>query len=415
MTMKLPFLSPFLHPMLIETPGGGRELWFDHVIGGRRHRLSPDEERLVTLLWPRRPHETSPPEAPQAFSALNDELGSEAFSRALRGLFERGFLFTDAASCDRILLSTVESFLSPEPLVDQVEITNHCPMACRFCPRGRPGEITRPRGRMRLSVFESLLDQLPRHQQSYHPLELDLMGESLTHPEVDRFVAAASRRGIPTELSVNPSLLTPNLSRRLLEAGLTRLVVSLDGMDNAVLAAMRGKVANYDMAVANLLALFRLAEMRRDPPGIVVQMIDFDRNREQQERFLDTWGNTGHPFVTAYVKPLDGVDPDTGRQHETSIRFLCTYPFSSVCVLWDGRIVPCCRDAHGRFVLGNISETPLAEIWQSPKAEALRQAYVRDTFGQGHLCEDCSWRRSRCVQALWERHPQRAVFEPMHW
>lgn len=413
--MNLPFLSPYLHPMWLSGTDGRQELWFEHCIGGRRHQLTPDEVRLVSLLWPRSAGQGTPPDAPDGLRALADDIGPVHLSNGLRSLFERGFLFSDPTSCDQVLLSTVESFLMSVPLVDQIEVTNRCPMRCRFCPRGIPGAITRPYGRMRLELFEVLLTQLAERQRSYHPLELDLMGESLLHPQVDRFVEAASRRGIRSELSVNPSLLTPELSRRLIRAGIARLVISLDGMSNAVLAAMRGKAANYDTAATNLAALFDVAQERSDPPQIVIQMIDFDRNRSQQKAFLETWGHTGKPFVTAYIKPLDGPDPDSGRRHETTTRFLCTYPFTSVTVLWDGSVVPCCRDANGRYPLGNLNENSLEEIWRGPRAEQLREAYRRDEFGHGHLCEECPWRRSRYAAALWERHPERAVFEPMHW
>ena len=52
----------------------------------------------------------------------------------------------------------------------------------------------------------------------YRPLELHHLGESLLHPQVDEFVARASARGLPTELSVNPSLLTPTRALRKAKA-----------------------------------------------------------------------------------------------------------------------------------------------------------------------------------------------------
>lgn len=413
---NLPFLSPYLHPLRLSTNAGGHhELWFDHCIGGRKHKLSATEERVLSVLWPTDATSLSPAVAPAALRALAEEVGPVALSHAVDGLFGRGFLYADPASCDDALFATLRGYLSDRPLIDQVELTNRCPMQCGFCPRGVTGAITRQRGDMRLALFESLLDQLPAGQQSYHPLELDLMGESLLHPELDRFVAAATRRGIPSELSVNPSLLTPELSCRLLMAGISRLVISLDGMDDATLALLRGKAASYTAAERNLLALIDLVGGAAEPPEIIIQMIDLARNRAQQPAFLDKWRNTGKPFVTAYIKPLDGDDPDTGQPNETRPRFLCTYPFASVCVLWDGKVVPCCRDAEGIYVLGNLEEQSLADIWRGERAEALRQDYLRDDFAAGHLCSDCAWRRTRYARGLWERHPNRAVFEPMHW
>ena len=40
------------------------------------------------------------------------------------------------------------------PFVDQIELTNRCPMRCGFCPRGVPGRMQRPLGFMDVALFE---------------------------------------------------------------------------------------------------------------------------------------------------------------------------------------------------------------------------------------------------------------------
>ncbi|MGD8910472.1 MAG: radical SAM/SPASM domain-containing protein [Chromatiales bacterium] len=413
--MKLPVVSPYLHPIQVSLDDGRKEIRFDHLICGTQQRLNTDEERLISILWPKGPGESVSPNAFDSLNKLCREIGSIAVSNAFHRLFQIGYLFSDTTACESILLSTMESLLEPVPLVDQVELTNSCPMTCRFCPRGITGGIIRPSGRMDFRQYETLLEQLPERQKEYHPLELDLMGESLLHPQVHKFVEAATQRGIPTELSLNPSLLTPELSQRIITAGISRIVISLDAMDNEVLAEIRGKAANYDKAASHLQALFTIAENSSNPPQIVIQMIDLARNQDQQEAFMETWNNTGKPFVVAYIKPLDGIDPDTGKGNDFSPRFPCTYPFTSVTILWDGSVVPCCRDANGQYILGNLNVNSLQEIWNGPKADKLREAYRLDNFRTGHLCENCAWRRSHYAATLWERHPERARFEPMHW
>lgn len=124
--------------MRLSARDGRQELWFDHCIGGRKHMLTPGEERLLSILWPTHAEKGTPSDAPDAFRALADDIGSVALSNTIHSLFKRGFLFSDPDSCDNVLLATVEGFLAPVPLVDQVELTNHCPMQCRFCPRGIP-------------------------------------------------------------------------------------------------------------------------------------------------------------------------------------------------------------------------------------------------------------------------------------
>jgi hypothetical protein len=249
-------VSPYLHPIQASVSKDRKEILFDHLIGGDQQRLNTDEERLISLLWPKAPGESVSPNALESLSTLSSEIGSTALSSAFHHLFQIGYLFSDTAVCESTLLSTMERMLAPVPLVDQVELTNFCPMTCGFCPRGVSNGISRTSGRMDFGQYEALLEQLPERQKEYHPLELDLMGESLLHPQVDKFVQAAAERGIPTELSLNPSLLTPELSQRLITAGVSRIVISLDGMDNEVLSAIRGKAANYDKAAFHLQALF---------------------------------------------------------------------------------------------------------------------------------------------------------------
>ena len=246
-------------------------------------------------------------------------------------------------------------------------------MRCRFCPRGVPGQLQRPTGFMDLGLFRALLAQLHPEQARYRPLELHHLGESLLHPQVTDFVAAATARGLPTEMSVNPSLLTPELGRRLLDSGLRRLVVSLDGLDDPTLVRIRGPAARYTRAEPNLQALLDEVAARGDAaPQIVIQMIDLHANRDQHEAFLARWGTTGLKTVTAYIKALDGPDPDaadaaatheTGQAGREPLRYLCSYPFRSVVVLWDGRVVPCCRDDDGRLLGVRLAGETLAQSW----------------------------------------------------
>ncbi|MGC4121202.1 MAG: SPASM domain-containing protein [Myxococcales bacterium] len=235
------------------------------------------------------------------------------------------------------------------------------------------------------------------------------------HPDLDRFVAAATARGLPSELSVNPSLLEPELGRRLLEAGLRRLVCSLDGMDDATSTAIRGPAASYEKAARNLDALLERVAQMKAPPVVVIQMLDLSRNAHQRTAFLARWGTTGLANVHAVVKDLGGDDPDLGRPTSTPTVFLCTYPWRSLTVLWDGRVVPCCHDDDGRLVLGDLKQQSLVEIWRGPKVAELRVRHRSGQLPAGHLCRDCGWRREKFAGAMRQRHPDRAREHPYQW
>lgn len=406
--MALPFvLSSYLRPFLDDA---GQRL-YDNGVTGRTERLAPLEEAVVRALW----------DEATAESALADLVAGSsraAVRDTLLKLYERALVFDSHASCHALLAHLRDAHFPKVPFIDQIELTNRCPMRCRFCPRGVPERMQRPTGFMEFALFRSLLAQLHPGQAGYRPLELHHLGESLLHPQVADFVQCASDHGLPTEMSVNPSLLTPELGERLLAAGLRRLVLSLDGTDDQTLVQIRGPAARYSKAQRNLDALLQAVARRgAAAPKIVIQMIALSANQHQRAEFLQRYGSLGLPTVQAYIKPLDGPDPDCAEEATSgeSLNYLCSYPFRSVVVLWDGRVVPCCRDDDAHYVLGSLYEKTLCEIWHGPAAEKLRQSHREERFAPGHLCFDCAFSPAAFAAAQGRRHPDRAAPAPLQW
>lgn len=402
--MPLPFsLSPYLRPL---RTGEGFAL-DDGVTGAIT--IDPVMQDVVRALW-------DPASAERRLMMLAGTHGHERLDAAIDGLRQKRVLFDDRDACDASLDAALEGARPKRvPFVDQIELTNICPFRCQFCPRGVAGKMKRPTGKMDLGLFERLLDQLHPDQAKWRALELHHLGESLVHPEVARFVAAATERGFPTEMSCNPSMLAPELGRSILEAGIRRIVISLDGVDNETAVAIRGPAARYDKAERNLDAFLLAACERPNPPEVVIQMIDLARNRHQHERFLARWGASGLPFVNAYVKDLDGPDPDTHVSSATPVSYLCSYPWRSVVVLWDGRVVPCCRDSDAALVIGDLNHQSLEEIWAGAEVFRLREQLRKKSVPCGHLCDGCPWRREGYAAAMARRHPDQAKNEPLYW
>ncbi len=394
-----PYLRPFLHDGALR---------IDNGMLGRVHSVDPLECEIVRALW-------DGDASADQLDPIAEREGVEVLSRAIESLLAQGILFGSHKQCDEAFDRALVSGCPEVPFLDQVELTNVCPMRCRFCPRGVPGRMTRPTGFMDLELYVRLLDQAHPQQRNYRPLELHHLGESLLHPEVDRFVAEATRRGLPTEMSVNPSLLEPTLGRSIIDAGIRRMVISLDAMDDETLMAIRGPAAQYRKAEANLRALLEYASSKRGPPQIVIQMLDLHRNRHQRDAFMTRWANTGLSFVHAYVKDLDGPDPDLAAPTSSELVYLCIYPWRSVVVLWDGSVAACCRDHDALLVLGRIGETALRQIWHGERVRQLREVHQGMQAPPEHLCTGCAWRRQRFAAAMPQRHPDRAVANPLQW
>lgn len=67
-------------------------------------------------------------------------------------------------------------------------------------------------------------------------------------------------------------------------------------------------------------------------------------------------------------------------------RFQCTWPWTTLVLLCDGRVVCGCADPYGRRVLGDTRTASLHDVWTGPAVSALRA----DLNGGGsRFCGDC--------------------------
>jgi len=402
-------MFPFLASAYLRTYRNGDQVVLDHAATGSHEPLTPLQCDVLSAYWP--------PEADmEAWERVVAEHGKDPAERAVMDLAGRQWLVPDRRTDESALDAALKEGLRPLPFVDQVELTNHCPMKCGFCPRGTEGGMTRPKGFMDVGLFESLIAQLPPEQGTSWRMELHHLGESLLHPNVVRFVEIAAGRGFPTEISANPSHLRPDLARALIDAGLGRIVLSLDGMDGPTLAGARGPAALFERAVQNIERLFSILSGVANPPQVIIQMLRLHRNRAQHDAFLARFGNVGLPTVQAVLKDLEGPDPDLGEPTCEPPSYLCVSPWRSVVVLWDGRVVPCCRDADAMVVLGDLRHQSLEDIWHGPAAARLRSLHCAGgSIPHGHLCSGCHWSRATFAADAPSRHPSHARSDPYAW
>jgi MoaA/NifB/PqqE/SkfB family radical SAM enzyme len=106
-----------------------------------------------------------------------------------------------------------------------IEPTNECNLNCRTCVRNVWHE---PMGKMSETVFDRVIEGL-RDFSPPPAVFFGGFGEPLFHPEIIEMVSRAKQPGSRVEMITNGTLLTADVSRRLLTAGIDMLWVSLDG------------------------------------------------------------------------------------------------------------------------------------------------------------------------------------------
>jgi radical SAM protein with 4Fe4S-binding SPASM domain len=247
------------------------------------------------------------------------------------------------------------------------EVTNACNLSCTICPVNRG--MRRPRARQDLATFVRFLDRNPG-------LEFVLpfqWGEPLLVRELPEMIAAATERRVRTMITTNGTLLDEERSRRLLDAGLGRLTLSVDG-DPETHRRIRG--IELEPLRRNLLRFRRMRDERRAPTAIDVSMVVNGLTESRWQELRRTWRGAADriqaiPQFMAKARRHPCREPSRG----------------SLVVLADGRVTVCCADPEGDAVVGHIDEAPLEEILNNARMRAFRRAHFRRAFPG--ICREC--------------------------
>ena len=129
-----------------------------------------------------------------------------------------------------------------------------------------------------LDLFRKIIDQL-KDRLIY--MILYFQGEPYLNPLFFDFVKLAGKYRIYTATSTNGHFLNDDNSRKTIESGLDRLIISLDGIGQTAYSAYRIG-GRYDKVIEGIKNIVRVKrEMKSQTPHIIVQFIVF-RNNEHQ-------------------------------------------------------------------------------------------------------------------------------------
>lgn len=314
------------------------------------------------------------------------------------------------------LFNYFEGYRGNTPFVGEIETTNACVYQCIMCPRGR-GHMVRKIGHMSQHLFENIIDSVVRYSAAYKKqvkifnsieqfhevcgLRLHHFGDPLLDPFLlDRIKYIKSQCDLPIHFSANPQFLNRSLAQGLLMAGLDRIVIALDAVDEKTLRAVRGPMAMYNVSLSNTETMLSLKKQLSADTLIDLQIVVLKANRAQVDQFQRVWyGRADRVLVKDFVPYPDvpteiaPIQPRVVLSNPV-IRRLCKRPFYAMSVLQDGRVVPCSFDYNGEITVGDLNNQTLEDVWNSWKFKSFRKAFILGDLDQKDLCY-------RCGQYLW--------------
>ena len=163
------------------------------------------------------------------------------------------------------------------PYMLQVEPTNHCNLKCPLCPAGTD-QLGRERRHMPLEEFVGLVDDMEKYLLL---LVLWEWGEPFMHPQLPEMIRYASDRNIQTITSTNAHFLhNEEYLRRILNSGLTTLIVAMDSLEQDRYAMYR-QGGSLNRAKQGLKTVVRVKKAMKSNTRINLRMVIMKQNEHE--------------------------------------------------------------------------------------------------------------------------------------
>ncbi len=292
------------------------------------------------------------------------------------------------------------------PLSMYIEPTRACNFKCFYCmhsTRGVAGGELEKMGfsiaHMNMELFDKLVRDIMEFPQQPKRICFSGLGEPLTNQNVPEMIRKLRNAGFSGRIDVisNGSLLTHEMSDALIEAGISRIQISVQGLTNEKYREVSGS----DVEIAQILDNVKYFFEHEKEATIYVKIIDsLLETEEDRKRFFDMFEDICDTiFVEHLVVMQQQMGDHGGRVDSTknlmgecvAPREVCGVMFYFLQVNIDGETFPCSTPGlTNSFSMGNAREKPLKEIWDGKKRNDLIRANLMNGYASIPVCSKCS-------------------------
>jgi radical SAM protein with 4Fe4S-binding SPASM domain len=228
---------------------------------------------------------------------------------------------------------------------------------------------------MDFGLFEEIVSQAA--DIGVKRIHLYLRGEPTLHPRIMEMMAFIKSKKLPLHLTTNGTTLTPERSAELLSTGVNsadQLTISFLGHSKEGHEATMVGV-DHDGVVENILDLMSLRKRLRVNGPVVEAILNAPpQTQHEADDFLRFWrGKVDH----ARLGEISIEFQEYGREavNEVTRTSACTGIFERLTVTWEGKVPHCNGDFDCKWILGDLSEDSITDIWNCERLQSVRRVH----------------------------------------
>ena len=312
------------------------------------------------------------------------------------------------------------------PFSAHIDVCSVCNFKCSFCFQADSEgmkAVNLKRSMMPVELFKKIVDDLKRFPDPFRKVKIGNHGEPTLHPRLGEMIAYLRDAQVTDiiELFTNGSMLNPTMNRELIDAGLQRINISLEGMDSETYERVAGVKMDMSTLVESIAHLYEIRGDCRIYVKIANRVGVLDKqdttiltlSEEDHDRFFATFGNICDEIYVENVVP-QWARIQTDKQNDlgnigmygqkiSRYKQICPFIFMYLHFNWDGTTSPCTLDWAKKVLIGNAGQESVWDIWNGRSLRLLQRAQLEGLRHRVDFCNDCSAPMVCCNEDLDEQ------------
>ncbi len=277
------------------------------------------------------------------------------------------------------------------PSYFEIETVNACNARCPMCTIA---EWTRHTPTMKDDLFDKIAREIIDHARFVKRVALFRDGEPLLDKKLAKRIRILVDGGIKeVNICTNVSLLTPERSAELLEAGLNDILLSIDGTEKESFEKIRVRL-NFEQVVSNACELIRLRDRINPKARIRIRMIRQELNKDQWPDFERFWRPKLRQHDKVYCSDMHNWGDQLAAYKPSSVArerdLPCVALWSLMTIFANGDVPMCNIDFNNKFPTGNVRENSIKEVWQNDVQNERRRVHIELRRKEMEMCANCT-------------------------
>jgi radical SAM protein with 4Fe4S-binding SPASM domain len=272
------------------------------------------------------------------------------------------------------------------PINLQIENTNSCNAQCIMCPHTK---MQRKQSIMSFENFKKICQNILPYEK-IKLITITGFGEPFVDSGMIEKIKWLNEEypKIKVDIYTNASLLTKEISNKILDLNLHKINFSINGTKNSYKKIMG---LDYGKTKKNIIYfLKREKEKKQTFPLTNISLMVLKENKEEIEEVVNFWQDKVDSIMAYLPSDWAGkLNIDTAVKNPFKFkRWPCGALWKNITVDVEGNVIMCCRDYESIVKFGNVLKQNIKKIKNSKKFRDLQKKQKKHDFSTP-ICKTC--------------------------